>query len=121
MIQENEQSKFSAARQGTVCRMELKYWIPWSRATADGWQTSGGNVVETVRVNRSTGLNNELFSPVGTDAFNFNAVGIPASGVLTGQDCCQTRMGATEPAVWAPRRSVPCGGACRLLTLHSSV
>jgi hypothetical protein len=39
----------------------------------------------------STGLNNELFSPVGTDAFNFNAVGIPASGVLTGQDCCKTQ------------------------------
>jgi Zn-dependent M28 family amino/carboxypeptidase len=39
----------------------------------------------------SIGLNNELFSPVGTDAFNFNAVGIPASGVLTGQDCCKTQ------------------------------
>jgi len=38
----------------------------------------------------SIGLNNELFSPVGTDAFSFNSVGIPASGVLTGQDCCKT-------------------------------
>lgn len=38
----------------------------------------------------SIGLNHELFSPVGTDAFNFNAAGIPASGVLTGQDCCKT-------------------------------
>jgi peptidase M28-like protein/PA domain-containing protein len=37
----------------------------------------------------SIGLNHELFSPVGTDAFNFNMVGIPASGVLTGQDCCK--------------------------------
>jgi hypothetical protein len=36
------------------------------------------------------GLNHELFSPVGTDAFNFNVAGIPASGVLTGQDCCKT-------------------------------
>jgi len=36
-------------------------------------------------------LNNELFSPVGTDAFNFNEAGIPASGVLTGQDCCKTQ------------------------------
>jgi hypothetical protein len=27
----------------------------------------------------------------GTDAFNFNAAGIPASGVLTGQDCCKTQ------------------------------
>jgi hypothetical protein len=28
---------------------------------------------------------------VGTDAFNFNEVGIPASGLLTGQDCCKTQ------------------------------
>jgi Peptidase family M28/PA domain len=40
---------------------------------------------------RSIGLNHELFSPVGTDAYNFNQVGIPASGVLTGQDCCKTQ------------------------------
>ena len=39
----------------------------------------------------SIGKNHELFSPVGTDAFNFNAVGIPASGLLTGQDCCKTQ------------------------------
>jgi hypothetical protein len=39
----------------------------------------------------SIGLNHELFSPVGTDAFNFNKAGIPASGVLTGQDCCKTQ------------------------------
>jgi hypothetical protein len=39
----------------------------------------------------SIGLNHMLFSPVGTDAFNFNAVGIPASGLLTGQDCCKTQ------------------------------
>jgi hypothetical protein len=37
----------------------------------------------------SIGKNHILFSPVGTDAFNFNQVGIPASGVLTGQDCCK--------------------------------
>jgi peptidase M28-like protein/PA domain-containing protein len=37
----------------------------------------------------SIGLNHILFSPVGTDAFNFNEAGIPASGVLTGQDCCK--------------------------------
>jgi hypothetical protein len=35
--------------------------------------------------------NHEFLSPVGTDAFSFNAVGIPASGVLTGQDCCKTQ------------------------------
>jgi Zn-dependent M28 family amino/carboxypeptidase len=39
----------------------------------------------------SAGFNHELFSPVGTDAFNFNAAGIPASGLLTGQDCCKTQ------------------------------
>jgi hypothetical protein len=40
----------------------------------------------------SIGLNHELFSPVGTDAFSFNTVGIPASGLLTGQDCCKTQQ-----------------------------
>jgi hypothetical protein len=39
----------------------------------------------------SLGLNHEFFSPVGTDAYSFNQVGIPASGVLTGQDCCKTQ------------------------------
>jgi Zn-dependent M28 family amino/carboxypeptidase len=39
----------------------------------------------------SIGKNHELFSPVGTDAFSFNAAGIPASGLLTGQDCCKTQ------------------------------
>jgi Zn-dependent M28 family amino/carboxypeptidase len=38
----------------------------------------------------SIGKNHEFLSPVGTDAFSFNAVGIPASGLLTGQDCCKT-------------------------------
>jgi Zn-dependent M28 family amino/carboxypeptidase len=40
----------------------------------------------------SIGLNHELFSPVGTDAFSFNQVGIPASGLLTGQDCCKDQQ-----------------------------
>jgi hypothetical protein len=39
----------------------------------------------------SIGLNHKFLSPVGTDAFNFNQVGIPASGLLTGQDCCKTQ------------------------------
>jgi hypothetical protein len=39
----------------------------------------------------SQGKNHEFFSPEGTDADNFNLVGIPASGVLTGQDCCKTQ------------------------------
>jgi hypothetical protein len=39
----------------------------------------------------SIGLNHELLSPVGTDAFSFNEAGIPASGLLTGQDCCKTQ------------------------------
>ena len=37
----------------------------------------------------SIGKNHEFLSPVGTDAFMFNAAGVPASGVLTGQDCCK--------------------------------
>jgi hypothetical protein len=39
----------------------------------------------------SIGKNHELFSPVGTDAISFNNVGIPASGLLTGQDCCKSQ------------------------------
>jgi Zn-dependent M28 family amino/carboxypeptidase len=39
----------------------------------------------------SVGLNHEFLSPTGTDAFNFNAVGIPAGGLLTGQDCCKSQ------------------------------
>jgi Zn-dependent M28 family amino/carboxypeptidase len=39
----------------------------------------------------SVGLNHEFLSPTGTDAINFNAVGIPASGLLTGQDCCKSQ------------------------------
>jgi hypothetical protein len=35
--------------------------------------------------------NHEFLSPEGTDAISFNNVGIPASGVLTGQDCCKTQ------------------------------
>lgn len=37
----------------------------------------------------SIGIKNELFSADGTDAFSFEQAGIPASGVLTGQDCCK--------------------------------
>jgi hypothetical protein len=37
----------------------------------------------------SIGKNHILFSADGTDAFMFQQVGIPASGVLTGQDCCK--------------------------------
>jgi hypothetical protein len=40
----------------------------------------------------SIGMNHELLSPVGTDAYNFNVAGIPASGLLTGQDCCKTQQ-----------------------------
>jgi Zn-dependent M28 family amino/carboxypeptidase len=40
----------------------------------------------------SIGKNHILFSPVGTDAISFNEVGIPASGLLTGQDCCKTQQ-----------------------------
>jgi len=40
----------------------------------------------------SVGLNHEFLAPSGTDAINFNNVGIPASGLLTGQDCCKTQQ-----------------------------
>ncbi len=52
------------------------------------WKVSRDQSIEYYN---SIGLNHELFSPVGTDAFSFNAVGIPASGLLTGQDCCKTQ------------------------------
>jgi hypothetical protein len=39
----------------------------------------------------SIGRNHIFFSPVGTDAFQFNIAGVPASGLLTGQDCCKTQ------------------------------
>jgi hypothetical protein len=37
------------------------------------------------------GFNHEFLSPVGTDAISFNAIGVPASGLLTGQDCCKSQ------------------------------
>jgi len=37
----------------------------------------------------SIGKNHILFSADGTDALMFQLAGIPASGVLTGQDCCK--------------------------------
>lgn len=37
----------------------------------------------------SIGKNHILFSADGTDAFAFQQAGIPASGVITGQDCCK--------------------------------
>ena len=39
----------------------------------------------------SIGKNHIFFSPVGTDAEAFNQAGIPAGGLLTGQDCCKTQ------------------------------
>jgi hypothetical protein len=42
-----------------------------------------------IRYLNSIGIKNELFSADGTDAFVFEQAGIPASGVLTGQDCCK--------------------------------
>jgi Peptidase family M28/PA domain len=47
---------------------------------------------EAVQYFDSVGLNHEFLSPTGTDAFSFNEVGIPASGLLTGQDCCKTQQ-----------------------------
>ncbi|TML26776.1 MAG: M28 family peptidase [Actinobacteria bacterium] len=39
----------------------------------------------------SIGKNHEFLSPTGTDAISFNQVGVPASGLLTGQDCCKSQ------------------------------
>jgi hypothetical protein len=39
----------------------------------------------------SIGKNHIFFSPVGTDAYSFNKAGIPAGGLLTGQDCCKQK------------------------------
>jgi len=39
----------------------------------------------------TAGFKHEFFSPVGTDAISFNQIGIPASGLLTGQDCCKSQ------------------------------
>src|SRR3954449_3610400 len=55
------------------------------------------NVYEPSKIARDMGVdyldaigkNHEFLSPVGTDAFKFNKAGVPASGVLTGQDCCK--------------------------------
>jgi peptidase M28-like protein/PA domain-containing protein len=60
-------------------------------------ETFPDNVYEPSKIARdygvdyldSIGKNHEFLSPVGTDAFKFNKAGIPASGVLTGQDCCK--------------------------------
>jgi Peptidase family M28/PA domain len=59
--------------------------------------TFPANVYEPSKIARNHGVDyldsidkNHIFlSPVGTDAFWFNMVGVPASGVLTGQDCCK--------------------------------
>jgi Peptidase family M28/PA domain len=37
------------------------------------------------------GRNHIFFSPKGTDAEQFQLAGVPASGLLTGQDCCKTQ------------------------------
>jgi hypothetical protein len=39
----------------------------------------------------NAGFNHEFLSPNGTDAISFNKIGIPASGLLTGQDCCKSQ------------------------------
>lgn len=47
---------------------------------------------EAVAYFDSVGLNHEFLSPTGTDAYSFNLAGIPASGLLTGQDCCKSQQ-----------------------------
>jgi hypothetical protein len=55
------------------------------------YKASGISRDQSIDYFDSIGLNHSLFSPVGTDAFSFNSVGIPAGGLLTGQDCCKTQ------------------------------
>jgi peptidase M28-like protein len=60
--------------------------------------TFPANVYEPSKIARDYGVdyldsinkNHEFLSPVGTDAWWFNTAGVPASGVLTGQDCCKS-------------------------------
>jgi len=56
------------------------------------YKASGISRDQSIAYFNSIGKNHELFSPVGTDAFSFNTVGIPAGGLLTGQDCCKTQQ-----------------------------
>ena len=51
----------------------------------------------------SIGKNHELFSPVGTDAFSFNAVGIPASGLPDRAGLLQ-EPAPGRPVRWLPRQ-----------------
>jgi len=46
---------------------------------------------QSVAFFNQAGYNHEFLSPNGTDAINFNRIGVPASGLLTGQDCCKTQ------------------------------
>jgi hypothetical protein len=62
-------------------------------------ETFPQNVYEPSKVARdmavnyfsSIGKNHIFFSPKGTDAEQFQLAGVPASGLLTGQDCCKTQ------------------------------
>ena len=62
-------------------------------------KTFPSNVYEPSKVARDMGVryfnsidkNHIFFSPVGTDAEQFQLAGVPASGLLTGQDCCKTQ------------------------------
>jgi len=62
-------------------------------------ETFPQNVYEPSKVARdmavnyfdSIGRNHIFFSPKGTDAEQFQLAGVPASGLLTGQDCCKTQ------------------------------
>jgi hypothetical protein len=64
-----------------------------STATFPNRVYKASGIARDIGVNYFTSqhLNHVFFSPVGTDAISFNNVGIPASGVLTGQDCCKSQ------------------------------
>ena len=58
---------------------------------ANVYEPSKISAQQSIDFFNSRGLNHELVSPAGTDAFTFNMAGIPASGMLTGQNCCKTQ------------------------------
>jgi Zn-dependent M28 family amino/carboxypeptidase len=63
----------------------------------------------------SIGLNHEFLSPTGTDAYNFNLAGIPASGLLPGKTAAsrstRSTCSAAIPAISKARSRAPTAAA----------
>jgi Peptidase family M28/PA domain len=63
--------------------------VPGTAVSPSLWAPSGIARDFGIDYLNSIGKNHILFSADGTDALNFQLAGVPASGVLTGQDCCK--------------------------------